>query len=69
MITIFTSPICGRCRTLKRMLDERGIPFEESTDYSQMKDIMSLPALKFEDGTLVTFDTALQWLNNIKEKN
>ena len=40
-VEIYTSPLCGFCHAAKRLLDHRGIQFEEF-------DVMSKPSLKKE---------------------
>jgi glutaredoxin 3 len=40
-VEIYTSPLCGFCHAAKRLLDQKGIQFEEF-------DVMFKPALKKE---------------------
>ena len=56
MIKLYTSPTCPTCKMIKTKLTKQNIPYEEIDDieYLKSKNIMRLPVMEFEDGTMVT---------------
>lgn len=64
-MTVYTSPTCGKCKVLKAKLSQAGLPFEECQDVPVMEQlgIQSLPVLGLDDGTLLTFGEALQYIS------
>ncbi len=51
MITLYTSPVCVKCKIVKMELEKRNIPYEESTDYDFImnKGFTSLPVAHFHE--------------------
>ena len=46
---IYTLPYCAKCDTMKRMMNEEGIPYEEvliTEDIAKKKDFMDAPVLE-----------------------
>ena len=64
MVTVYTSPTCGRCKVLKMKLAQAGIEFEECQDVERMQamGVESLPMLAM-DNRLLTFEEAVKYLN------
>lgn len=64
-MTVYTSPTCGKCKVLKAKLAQAGLAFEECQDVPTMESlgIQSLPVLGLDDGTLLQFGEALQYIN------
>ena len=62
---VYTSPTCGRCKVLKKKLEDNNIPFTESTDIVPLinKGIQQLPVVDI-DGTLYTMSQINTMLNN-----
>ena len=65
MITVYTSPTCGKCKVLKAKLAQKEIPYQESQDVAKMESlgIQSLPAMELDSGKLLTFGEALQYIS------
>ena len=60
---IYTSPTCSKCKTLKKVLIEKNIPFTESEDIDALMkktDIMSLPVAE-KDGKYIAFTEIFKW--------
>lgn len=66
MIT-FYSTNCPKCQILAKKMDKQGIPYTTVTDINIMlnKGMQSAPYLEMEDGTLLNFMQANQWLKNL----
>lgn len=64
MITIYTSPTCGKCKVLKAKMEQKGLAYEECQDVPTMEKlgISSLPMLDV-DGSLMTFEEAVKFVN------
>ena len=63
MIT-FYSTNCPKCKVLAIKLQQAGIQFETNTDINTMvsKGIRSAPTLELEDGCILDFSQALEWV-------
>lgn len=66
MIT-FYSTNCPKCQILAKKMNKQGIPYTTVTDINIMlnKGMQSAPYLEMEDGTLLNFMQANQWLKNL----
>lgn len=55
---------CPKCKILKSALDEKGIEYEVSSDYRKLleKNIRSAPCLELENGSILLFEEALQYV-------
>lgn len=64
MITVYSSPTCGKCKVLKAKLEQKGIAYDECQDEDVMLKlgIDSLPVLGV-DGQLLMFTEALKFVN------
>nr|DAQ17058.1 MAG TPA: peroxiredoxin [Caudoviricetes sp.] len=64
-ITIYTTNTCPKCQILKKKLKEKNIPFLEETDVNKMLelDILAVPQMKVDNGKLMNFEQAVQWVN------
>lgn len=64
-ITIYTTNTCPKCQILKKKLKEKNIPFLEETDVNKMLelDILAVPQMKIDNGKLMNFEQAVQWVN------
>ena len=62
---IFYSIGCPNCKTLKYMLDKKGIQYNEinDVDYMMNEGIKSSPSLKV-NGKILNFNEALKWLKD-----
>lgn len=65
MITIYTTNTCPKCKILKKKLSDKNISFLEEQDVNKMieLDIMSVPKLQIDNGSLMDFEEAVQWVN------
>ena len=65
MIKIYTTETCPRCKVLKMKMDAKRIPYESVTDVDEIKKlgIMSVPYMQIDDGELMDFATAVNWIN------
>ena len=63
MITIYSLPTCGNCKQLKKLLEEKNIPFLNIDDRDTViaRGIKSVPTLELEDGTQMSFGDAYRW--------
>ena len=66
MVKIYTTDTCPRCKVLKVKLESKGIDYEEITDVSEIEKlgILSVPYMQIDDGELMDFATANNWINN-----
>ena len=64
-ITIYTTNTCPKCQVLKKKLKDKNIPFLEETDVNKMLelDILAVPQMKVDNGKLMNFEQAVQWVN------
>ena len=64
MITVYSSPTCGKCKVLKAKLEQKGIAYDECQDEDVMSKlgIDSLPVIDV-DGQLLMFTEALKFVN------
>lgn len=55
---------CPNCRVLKMKLDKSGIEYETINDLDVMKakGFQTAPKLELEDGTIMDFKQAVDWL-------
>lgn len=55
MIKLYTSATCPTCKMIKTKLQQKNIPYQEIDDieYLKSKNIMRLPVMEFEDGTIL----------------
>ena len=60
----FYSTNCPRCHVLQKKLEEKNIEYELHTDIQEMLELnlLNAPALLLEDGTLLDFGSAIQWI-------
>lgn len=65
MITVYTTEGCPRCKVLKMKLAQKNIPYEEFTDVDKMIEmgIVNCPMMSVDDGELMTFNEAIQYVN------
>ena len=63
MITVYSLPTCGNCKMLKKVLEEKNIPFTNIDDRDTViaKGITGVPTLELEDGTRMTYGDAYRW--------
>lgn len=64
-IIIYTTNTCPKCQILKKKLKEKNISFLEETDVNKMLelDILAVPQMKVDNGKLMNFEQAVQWVN------
>lgn len=55
---------CPRCKVLKAKLDNSGIQYETVNDVEimKMKGFDEAPKLEIEDGTIIGFKEAVDWI-------
>lgn len=61
---ILWSTHCPRCKVLELKLKQKNIVFEENTDVEQMKakGFKEAPKLELNDGTVMDFKDAVDWI-------
>lgn len=66
-MTVYTVPGCGRCKILKTKLDRANIEYTESQDVNRLIEagFHQAPVLQKDDGELIGFKEALDYLNSI----
>lgn len=64
-IIMYSSPTCPRCKVLETKLKRKNIPFSKETkeDVILEKGLKSIPWLELEDGALLDFSAANNWIN------
>lgn len=64
-IILYKTPTCGKCKVLKKKLEDKGIEFTENEDIDEMLSmgIMNAPTLSV-NGELLDFMSALDWVKN-----
>lgn len=64
-IILYKTPTCGKCKVLKKKLEDKGIEFTESEDIKKLLSmgIASAPVLSV-NGELLDFMSALDWVKN-----
>lgn len=67
MIKIYTSPTCSKCNILKDIMNNAKIEFEETADYSDLKElnITELPVLKTADGSIYSSNLAIAYVQKL----
>jgi arsenate reductase-like glutaredoxin family protein len=64
MITIYSSPTCGNCRVIKKLLMEKNIQFSICEDIDIFKEKFNdsrVPKLDV-DGIIIEFGEAYKWI-------
>ena len=63
---IFYTTHCPRCNVLKKKLDANGINYKICEDVEEMAKLgmKAAPALNV-DGTMMMFESAIRWANNL----
>lgn len=66
MKVIFYSTHCPRCKVLETKLKQKNISYTEVNDVDEMLNIglKSAPAMKVDDGELMDFSAALNWIKS-----
>lgn len=67
-IVIYTTSGCPRCAQLKRMLDEKQIPYEEMSDTEQMIKMGirgNMPLLQVDDGERMPLFKAIPFIKSL----
>ena len=61
---ILWSTHCPRCKVLTAKLQQKGIEYEEINDVDKMTErgFQEVPKLELEDGTVMGFGEAVNWL-------
>lgn len=70
-ITMYSTPTCPKCSMIKDKLSSGGYEFEINQCIEEMQNlgIMSVPALKVDDGELVTdFAAIVKFVNDLPSK-
>lgn len=69
MVTLYTTPGCLDCKTLRDKLVEIGIDFKEETNANVMKvkGIAAFPILE-ADGSLMTASAAYEWIDKYQRR-
>lgn len=69
-IIVYSTPICPRCKVLKAKLERKGIEFTEEHNVEKMQElgITSVPCLQVDDGKLMDFSEANNWVNSQEGK-
>lgn len=64
MKVVLYSTHCPRCKVLEAKLKQKNIDYTEETDVDKMLAIglKSAPALQVDDGELMEFGKAVQWI-------
>lgn len=62
----FLTTHCPRCIVLKKKLDAKNIQYEEITDEKIIGSygVDFVPALVFDDDTILDFNAAVMWVNS-----
>lgn len=62
---LYTSTECNRCKTVKQMLDEHDVAYEEIIDNKSLmleKDLYSVPAIEIDGKIIDDYTSVLSWL-------
>ncbi len=62
-IILYSTPTCGQCKYIKKLLIDSGVDFKENNSQEEMiqKGILSLPALEI-NGKLLAYNDVLKWI-------
>lgn len=62
-VTLYSTH-CPRCKVLETKLKQKGIVYTEETDVDKMlaMGLKSAPALKVDNGELMDFGKAIEWI-------
>lgn len=65
MITLYSTN-CPKCKVLETKLKIKKIEYTTCTDVDEMlsRGIKSAPRLELEDGSLLEYTDAIQWVNS-----
>ena len=69
MITLYTTH-CPKCVVLEKKLTQKGIQFGVVEDVIEMEmlGIHFAPALRIDDGPIMNFTKAIEWVNSQPNK-
>lgn len=67
-VTLYTTN-CPKCKVLEAKLDEKKVSYEVVNDVDVMLElgIRTAPALKIDDGPIMGFAEAYDWVKNLEE--
>lgn len=70
-IILYGSAQCPRCKVLEMKLVRKGISYTKELNEEKIleKGLKSIPWLETEDGQLLDFKAANDWINNYQEVN
>ena len=68
MVKIYTTATCPKCRILKTKMSEKNVEYVEETSLDVMTalNITSVPQLQIDDGPLMDFVAANNWVNSLE---
>lgn len=68
MLTVYSTPTCGKCQVIKTKLNSKGIQFLncQDIDIMQSLNITSVPCLKTDDGKMIrNFSEINSYVNSL----
>lgn len=70
-MTLYTTPVCPKCKVIKMKMSKLGIDYDvcEDEDKMQSKGILSVPVLELDnDPHLLNFEEILQFIKNYHQE-
>lgn len=69
MITVYTKENCPKCKILKQKLKQKGVEYKEESNVDLLlaMGIDFLPVLQVDDGPLLNYKQAVEFVNSLEE--
>lgn len=70
-IILYSTPTCPKCKVLEAKLQKKGYEVIREMDEEVLigKGLKSVPFIQVDDGDLMDFGAANEWINNLPEVN
>ena len=68
-IILYSTPGCPKCKVIEKKLERKGYAVEREMDEQVLigKGLKSVPWLQIDDGELMDFSAANEWIDNAPE--
>ena len=68
-VTLYSSPTCPRCKVIEAKFKKKNIEVIKETDENIIisKGLKSVPWVQLQDGSMLDFKAANDWINNYQE--
>ena len=68
-VTLYSSPTCPKCKVIEAKFKKKNIEVSKEIDEEVImgKGLKSIPWVQLQDGSMLDFKAANDWINNYQE--